>query len=127
MKKTDLIIEKGKNKRVWGRIKIMNDLMVESASTVPGLTKKIRKTLLDFYGISEIEFNHVYDISAFFSHFEALNITQLAALASINPSLLRQYASGSKFPTAKQAIKIEKAIHQLALDLSSVSIYTGKG
>lgn len=51
MKKTDLIIEKVINKRVWGSIKIMNDLME----------------------------------------------------------------------------KIEKAIHQLALDLSSVSIYTGEG
>jgi len=52
------------------------------------LSKKIRKTLLDFYGIGEIEFNHVYDISAFFSHFEALNVTQVATLASLKPSLL---------------------------------------
>ncbi|MDZ4710478.1 MAG: helix-turn-helix transcriptional regulator [Saprospiraceae bacterium] len=123
MKNLDLIIERGKNKMIWGRVTYKSNLVVESSKTIPGLENKIKKLLLDFHGIKEINFNHLYDLRAFFDRFDSLNQSKLAHLASINPSLLRQYASGTKFPSIQQASKIEKAIHKLAEELSKVSIY----
>ncbi len=42
MKKKDLIIKKVKNKRVWGRIKIMNDLMAEIEKAIHQLASDLR-------------------------------------------------------------------------------------
>lgn len=123
MKNLNLIIERGKNKWIWGRVSYKSNLIVESAKTIPALENKMKKLLLDFHGIKEINFNHLYDLRVFFDRFDALNQSKLAKLASINPSLLRQYASGTKFPSVQQALKIEQAIHRLATELSKVSIY----
>jgi len=124
MKKLDLIIEKGKNKLIWGRVLYKTNLLVESAKNIPLLEDKMKKLLQNFHDAKEVSFNHLFDVSAFFDHFDSLNQSKLANLASINPSLLRQYASGAKFPSSTQAAKIEQAIHKLADELSKVSIYS---
>ena len=68
-------------------------------------------------------FRRSYDLTVFFEQFDFLKQSKVAELAGINPGLLRQYASGIKYPSAGQAMKIEKAIHALAKELQSVSLY----
>ncbi len=68
-----------------------------------------------------VEFS--YDLQAFFVEFDDLKSTGIARRAGINESLLRQYASGSKYPSEEQVKKIEDAIHTLAKRLQQVSIY----
>ncbi len=68
-----------------------------------------------------VEFS--YDLQAFFAEFDDLKSTGIARRAGINESLLRQYASGSKYPSEEQVKKIEDAIHMLAKRLQQVSIY----
>ena len=41
----------------------------------------------------------------------------------MNPALLRQYASGVKHPSPKQAKKLEDTIHQIGKELSGVAVY----
>jgi len=51
-----------------------------------------------------------------------INVTQLAKLGQISPGLLRQYVSGSKKASEKQAEKVMNAIEKLALKLNSISL-----
>lgn len=44
----------------------------------------------------EVEFGYKYDLQSFFEYFSFLNVTEIAKRADINPSLMRQYASGIK-------------------------------
>jgi predicted RNase H-like HicB family nuclease len=67
-------------------------------------------------------FTFKYNISVkeFFKEFEAVNMASISKKSGINASLLRQYATGIKFPSVLQAKKIERSIHQLGKELLSV-------
>ena len=41
--------------------------------------------------VPELEFVYKYDMQSFFDYFSFLNVTKVAELAGINPSLMRQY------------------------------------
>ena len=122
MIKINLIIEKSEDGKLWGRVDFRNNLMTDFAATVEMLEKKMRKLIKDFHDVDAV-FDHSYDVSAFFENFDFLNQTKIADLSGINPSLLRQYASGVKHPSVQQAKKIEMVIHKLAKELKSVSLY----
>lgn len=122
MPKINLIIEKGEDGKLWGRVNFRNNLLTDFASNVEGLEKKMCKLVKDFHGVNAV-FDHTYDVSAFFENFDFLNQTRIADLSGINQSLLRQYASGVKHPSVHQAKKIEAVIHKLAKELQSVSLY----
>lgn len=122
MVKINLIIEKGEDGKLWGRVNFRNNLMTDFASTVGVLERKMSRLIKDFYGVNAV-FDHAYDVSAFFENFNFLNQTRIAALSGINPGLLRQYASGVKHPSPQQAKRIETIIHKLAKELKSVSLY----
>lgn len=121
-KKHLIIIEKAGSK-LWGRLKYKDNLIVDTATSVQSLQKKMRKLVKDFHGVDEIEFDTAYDLTGFFEEFNILNQSKLAAIAGINPGLMRQYASGVKFPSPEQAKKIEKAIHKLAKEMQAVSLH----
>ena len=117
-----LVVEKDKGK-LWGRITYKDNLITDYARNMEVLEKKMTKLLKDFHRIGNVSFDHCYDLTVFFEQFDFLKQSKVAALAGINPGLLRQYASGVKHPSAEQALKIEKAVHQLARELQSVSLY----
>jgi predicted RNase H-like HicB family nuclease len=73
--------------------------------------------------ISEIEFEIHFDLQSFFERFPELKISSIAKRAGLNESLVRNYSVGLKHPSIEQAKKIEDAIHNLAKELSQVSIY----
>ena len=125
MKKIQLIIERGADKRFWGRILIEDNLIVDAAETVGELDLKMKALLNQFHDMNIEQLDHAYDISAFFDNFNFLNQSKIAQLTNINASLLRQYSSGNKFPSFKQTQKIEHAIHQLAKELSMVTLISG--
>ena len=51
-----------------------------------------------------------------------VNISQLAKLEGINPGLLRQYVSGTKKASEKQAERVMRAFNKLASKLNSISL-----
>lgn len=119
--KLQLILEK-QNEKLWGRVAINDNLVINAASNIPALEKKIRKVLLDFEGIREVEFDYRYDLTVFFEQFSFLNQSKIAELAGINPGLIRQYSSGHKQPSREQVDKIEKAIREMAGKLKKVKL-----
>src|ERR1700730_1513539 len=117
-----LIIEKSKGK-LWGRVNYKDNLITDFATNIDTLEKKMRKLLKDFHELQKVEFEYSYDLTVFFEEYDFLKQSKIAELAGMNPGLLRQYASGVKHPSLGQAKKIEKAVHNLAKELKSVSIY----
>jgi hypothetical protein len=116
-----LTIEKDKGK-LWGRITYKGNLITDYASSIGTLEKKMTKLLKNFHGISNPQFSHSYDLTVFFEEYDFLKQSKIAELAGINPGLLRQYASGVKYPSTGQVLKIEKAVHELARELQLVSL-----
>lgn len=124
MEKIQLIIEKGTDKQLWGRITHEEDLIVDSAKTLGSLQKKLRKALQDFHELdpAKVEFEYVHDLTAVFSEKPYLNLSVVAQRLGINRSLMAQYASGNKFPSPERALAIEEAIHDLGRDLLQLRI-----
>lgn len=117
-----LVLEKESGK-LWGRVSYDDNLIVDSATTLQALEKKIRKLLKDFHQLEDVTFEYFYDLTVFFEEFSFLNQSKIAELSGINPGLLRQYASGVKNPSEAQARKIQTAIRGLAVRLKNVQIY----
>ena len=67
--------------------------------------------------LPDLEFKFHYDMQSFFDRFNFLNISKIAEIAGINPSLLRKYTSGVANAGEKQYEKLHKAIHQIATDM----------
>jgi transcriptional regulator with XRE-family HTH domain len=119
--KLQLILEKEGNK-IWGRVSVNDNLIFDSASNLKALEKKIRVALKNSEGLVNVEFEYAYDLTFFFEQFNFLNQSRIAELAGLNPSLIRQYSSGNKQPSAEQVEKIQNAINLMASQLVSVKL-----
>ena len=87
---------------------------------------KHEKRLNKFWGKvnpKTLSFDLTYDLQSFFVEHEYINISAIAERAGLNKALVRQYASGVKHPSIRQAKKIETTIHKLAKELQAVSLY----
>lgn len=123
-----LIIESAQEGELWGRVLFDDNLIVESASSLPELENKMKALLKDFNALDpkEINFELQYDIAGLFDEKKFLNAAVIAERAGINKSLMRQYASGIKFPSFERAQQIERVIHELGKEMISVKIATKK-
>lgn len=131
--KLTIIIEKNEGE-LWGRIENVPDyLPVTSGTTIEEIEQNLRDLLDDYIEnegsaysewrsikASGIHFDHAYDLSAFFEVFDDVKITGIARRAGINPSLVRHYVAGSKYPSPQQAKRLESAIHELGDKLREV-------
>lgn len=83
----------------------------------------VRQEYIDLDGVDmpELEMTFKYDLWAFFDKFP-LNASLVAKLIGVNPSLMRQYISGSKKPSEKRVEEIQQGIRELGRTLSDVSL-----
>ena len=135
--KLQIIIEKADHGELFGRIEGKGDFMpVTVAKSAEGVIKNIREMVKDYkkhegkqdlfwkkVSVDTVTWEVRYDVQAFFMQHPYLSITAVAGIAGINPGLLRQYSSGVKHPSAKQVVKIEKAIKQIVKQLNTVTLY----
>lgn len=124
MKKIALIIESASDGEIWGRVHYDDDLIVDSAGDVEELKNKMTAQLMEFHDLKkgQIDFDIQHDISGLFDHKDYLNITSVARLAGINPSLIRQYASGVKSPSTERLKAIQTAVHSIGEDLRRIKL-----
>jgi len=124
MKPLSLTIERSK-KELWGRVHYDDDLIMDSASSVERLERKMKKLLKELHGLdpNTILFDRQYDLTVLFEQFHYLKITAIAEKSDMNSALLRQYVTGIKHPSAKQAKKVEDAIHKIGRELSKIAVY----
>ena len=67
-----------------------------------------------------LEFDYRYDFSGFFNAYPIFNVSALAEVVGVNPSLLRKYKNGLAYASRQQKEKIEQGIHSLSEQLSTV-------
>lgn len=67
-----------------------------------------------------LEFDYRYDFSGFFKAYPIFNVSALAEVVGVNPSLLRKYKNGLAYASRQQKEKIEQGIHSLSEQLSTV-------
>lgn len=121
-----LIIEKSdEDGLLWGRTLEDDDLIVDSAPTETDLVEQMKQLLYEFHGVdpSEVVFEIEYDLEAFFQRFDYLKISKVAELAGLNASLVRQYATGKKYPGKKQLEKIESAVQTIGTQLTRTKLF----
>ena len=128
MKKLLLVIEKSKDGKLWGRVELDDDLIVDAAVSSDELEKKMKKLLQRFHQIepSEIKFELAYDLTALFSQKDFLNVSAIALKAGISPGLMRQYVAGFKYPSPERAKVIEHIINSLGRELMKIKVVVVK-
>ena len=132
----EVIIERSED-HFWGRIEDHGFMPTGQGKTVSKLLQNIKDSIDDYVShegkkdkfwskvdLDNVEFNISFDVQAVFEEFNELKISSIAQRAELNPSLVRQYATGNKFPSSEQVKKIEVALHDLAKRLKEVAIYS---
>ena len=124
MKKIPLIIESVETDSYWGRVQFEDNLLVENAASISMLEKKMKSLLKEWHNveITKISFDLQYDIAGLFDEKKYLNSAVIAERAGINKSLMRQYASGLKFPSMERAKEIEKVIHEMGKEMLVIKL-----
>ncbi len=72
--------------------------------------------------LPELTYVYKYDMQPFFEQFSWLNVEKVAEAAGIDPSLMRQYADGSKMVGQKHYNKIKSALLRLANELAKANL-----
>ncbi len=134
-----IILEKG-DEELWGRVEAPGFLHTTVGASVEEVTANLRDLIADFLEHegrdmpewkrtdgsnvleTDITYNYEYDLTALFEVFTAIKINAIADSAGINQSLMRQYASGKKRPSERQAKRIETAVRELGERLSHVTV-----
>ena len=71
----------------------------------------------------EAEFSFTYDLPSFLSYYGGLiTFKGLSKLTGVSAAQLSQYAIGYRNPSAKTTEKIQKGLHEFALELSQVNL-----
>jgi hypothetical protein len=69
----------------------------------------------------DLEFEYKYDMASFLNHYsKIMSLAGLERLTGINQKQLSHYSNGYKIPRADTILKIEKSLHDLAVELSKV-------
>lgn len=136
IKKVEVIVEV-KDGMLWGIVENKgNFIPTPYGHTINELKQNLKELIKDYQqnegksdkfwskvNAENIDIEISYDLQAFFKEFNEIKITSLAESANLNPSLLRQYATGNKYPSVDQVKKIELAVKELGKKLKRVSIY----
>lgn len=80
-----------------------------------------QEAIEDGVDIPELEMTFKYDLWAFFDKYP-MNASLVAKQIGINPSLMRQYISGNKKPSAKRVEEIQEGIRQIGKQLAEISL-----
>jgi hypothetical protein len=136
VEKLEIIIEKNDG-LLWGRVENKGKFMPTPYGTSTAKVILNLKELINDYikhegkkdpfwnkvDLNYVAFEFKYDLESYFQEHDYLKISSIAEIAGMNPSLIRQYASGVKYPSAEQAEKLQKAIRKIARDLMRDGIY----
>lgn len=69
----------------------------------------------------EISVVFKYDLGSFFDSFPFLNVTEIAKLAGISPSLMRQYTSGMKNAGEKTYARLSSCMSRVTKELQAAA------
>jgi predicted RNase H-like HicB family nuclease len=94
--------------------------LLENLDSILEYYEEENKPIPEILDGGKIEFEYKYDFSGFFKAYPVFNVSELAVMVGINPSLMRKYKNGIAFASTKQRAKINAGIHSLSQKLSTV-------
>jgi len=72
--------------------------------------------------VPDIEIKHrTFDVGSFFSYYPFFNVTQFSKFVGMNPTQVRQYASGVRQPTEQKKRQLNEAVRNIIQTLLSDS------
>jgi len=71
--------------------------------------------------LPELTFSVHYDMPSFFNRFSFLNVSRIAEIAGINPSLMRKYSAGLVNAGQQQYDKLHAAVQKIAREMLAAS------
>ena len=72
--------------------------------------------------VPSIEIKHrKFDVGSFFSYYPFFNVTQFSKFTGLNPTQVRQYASGVRQPTTQKKQQLNEAVKNIIQTLLSDS------
>lgn len=79
---------------------------------------------LDGESVPEMEVSFKFDVGSMFSYFSYLSIEGIAAKSGINPSAMRQYASGIRTPKTERLKMIEEKMKDISKEIQCVKLFS---
>lgn len=71
--------------------------------------------------VPEVEFTYKYDLQSFFNYFSFLNVSDIAKRSGVNPSLMRQYASGVKNAGERTYQRLSACVQSITRELETAT------
>jgi len=121
-KKTTVIIEKTRD----GFSAYANEYPVfTTGSSMDKLFHNIREAFILYFDdekFDDSQLSYEIDFTQFFKYYKILNSKALAGRIGMHPTLLSQYVSGRKKPSASQRRRILYGINKIGQELSEMSV-----
>lgn len=124
-------IERAKDGSYWCQTEksILGGYLTATGSTVQEAKEDLAECLaeakenLEAEGkvFPDVEFTYKYDLQSFFNYFSFLNITDIAKRSGVNPSLMRQYASGVKNAGERTYKRLSTCVQSIGRELEAAS------
>ena len=99
-----------------------------------GYGKTAKEAIDDFYvsyeelktmdgdSVPDVEFELKFDVGSLFNYYSFLNIEGIARLSGIKPSVLRQYASGTRHPKDEKLKMLEDGLRKASEQIQRVGL-----
>lgn len=71
----------------------------------------------------ELEIEYRFDVGSLFSFYDFVNIVGVAREIGINPSVMRQYAIGTRKPSTERKAEIMAGLKRLALKMQNAVLF----
>lgn len=105
--------------------KVGNDFVGTQGENYEELKNNIQD-VLDFtfengyIQFASVEIHYTLDLPSFFEFYKVINAKALSARIGMNQSLLAQYITGKKKPSAKQTQRILQGVKQIGKELAEI-------
>jgi len=134
MGKLKVFVEKADDGTYWGTTQNLPGVVSAYGDSLEELKDNVKVAVADYVetaeelgedwvdgvkALTEYEFN--MNISSFFYLVPQVKISAIALKAKINPSLMRQYATGRATVSEERLKLIQGTIHELGKELQSVT------
>lgn len=129
-----VIVEKHEDGAYWGTTQNIPGVVSSSGETLEELKANLQTAFEDYIEVAEeleekwvaevkqlSEWDYNMNIEAFFDLIPEVKISAIGKKAGINESLMRQYACGKAAVSEDRMKLIEKSVHELGAELSSIS------
>jgi len=96
-----------------------------TGSTMNELFSNIKEAFILYFdeeNFNDSRISFEIDFNQFFKHYKVLNANALAGRIGMNPTLLSQYISGHKKPSASQSRRILYGINRIGHELAEKSV-----